>query len=698
MMAEILGVAASAMTVIELSAKIASLCLKYSKGVRHAKDDIDRVNKEVINLKRVSEEVQSLLDGPQGARLKASQRLHDALEEGQYQLQRLHHELAPNELTPGKRRWWINRFELRALEWPLESKDVEKIVQDLARCMQTITMSLQVDQTATLLAIDQKIVLNQLPIAIDAAFDSHAEEHNPTCLQGTRVDLLREISQWVDNSRSEPILWLNGMAGTGKSTIARTLAHSITKDRRLGASFFFKRGEGDRSTASKFFTTITAQLVQREPAFAPLIKDVIDADPTIVGKALGEQFEKLILETLPNARPGTWNFDKIVFIVDALDECEEERDIKRIINLFAEAKRLQSPQLRILLTSRPELPIRLGFKSVKGSYHGLVLHDISKSVLKHDISAFLKHELSKTRDAYNNSVSEDRRLSQTWPEELEIQSLARMAIPLFIFAATICRFVADEAWFDPAEQLKKVLLSETKTRDSELDKLDTIYRPILDRLIAGKTDRAKRSLVEDFHKIVGSIVVLAEPLSASSLARLLKVRLEVVYGKLNLLHSVLNVPPERDLPIRIFHKSFSDFLLDPEKKGNPFWVDDRETHRQLAANCLRVMNESLRTDIREITCDCGSCNDTGRINDKLRPEVQYACQHWVYHMKRTGDRIYDGSQAHDFLKQFFLHWFEALLHIDDDCGTTRACVEELQTLCQVWYSYATVTVLFANVI
>jgi hypothetical protein len=55
------------------------------------------------------------------------------------------------------------------------------------------------------------------------------------------VGLLEEICDWVD-SEDERCIWLNGLAGTGKSTIARTVARRYFEQKRLGASFFFSRG------------------------------------------------------------------------------------------------------------------------------------------------------------------------------------------------------------------------------------------------------------------------------------------------------------------------------------------------------------------------------------------------------------------------------------------------------------------------
>ncbi|KAL4766716.1 hypothetical protein BDW60DRAFT_201961, partial [Aspergillus nidulans var. acristatus] len=56
------------------------------------------------------------------------------------------------------------------------------------------------------------------------------------------------VQQWGKSS-NKCIFWLSRMAGTGKSTIARTVAQYFKKDGILGASFFFKRGRGDQGSA-----------------------------------------------------------------------------------------------------------------------------------------------------------------------------------------------------------------------------------------------------------------------------------------------------------------------------------------------------------------------------------------------------------------------------------------------------------------
>ena len=86
------------------------------------------------------------------------------------------------------------------------------------------------------------------------------------------------------------------MAGTGKSTIARTVAQSFASRGQLGASFFFKKGEGERGKASRFFTTIASDLMVHEPGVVPGIRKALDDDSKIADKSLRDQFEKLILQ------------------------------------------------------------------------------------------------------------------------------------------------------------------------------------------------------------------------------------------------------------------------------------------------------------------------------------------------------------------------------------------------------------------
>jgi hypothetical protein len=137
-----LGVAANIVAVVELSAKVASLCLDYSIAVKDAKQDITHLQTKVKELEEVAKDVQQLIDGPRGGRLSTSQKLEQAVLGCHTQLKAVE-----KRLDPGKRRKAMSRIGLRALKWPFESKEVDKIIRDLENCNATISLALQVDQT-----------------------------------------------------------------------------------------------------------------------------------------------------------------------------------------------------------------------------------------------------------------------------------------------------------------------------------------------------------------------------------------------------------------------------------------------------------------------------------------------------------------------------------------------------------------------
>jgi hypothetical protein len=402
-------------------------------------------------------------------------------------------------------------------------------------------------------------VLSKLPAAADAAFNHQTNEHDPRCHPDTRVELLTDIRKWVADPHGKCIFWLVGRAGTGKSTIARTVAQICASQGLLGASFFFKRGEGDRGNAALLFTTVASQLAIEEPALAAHIAAAIDTDPAVTRKPLKEQFEKLVMEPLSKLKEGPDRAKTFVLVIDALDECAGDANVQGIARVLLQATIPTSVRLRVFVTSRPELPILREFSMNRGRYQNLALHEIPTPIIEHDIATFLDFELGRIRTDYNALASDHRQLPPDWPGSQVVYALVQMAVPLFIFAATVCRFIQEPGW-DPRRQVAKVLDYQSKTNQSEIDKLDATYGPVLEQLLVGSKE-AGSSLANQFCAVVGSIVLLAEPLSIRALACLLELPEDDIFSQLQSLQSVLIVPDSAEYPVRAFHLSFRDFLF-----------------------------------------------------------------------------------------------------------------------------------------
>ena len=306
-------------------------------------------------------------------------------------------------------------------------------------------------------------------------------------------------------------------------------------------------------------------------------------------------------------------------------------------------------RLRCFLTSRPELLIRMQFANMAiTEFKVLVLHEVLRSNIEDDIHLFLNNRLSRLRT--------DRDMPIDWPRSTIMQKLVAMSVPLFIFAATICRIFEDPFW-NPEESLNEIL-----THQNQGSQLDHTYLPVLDRLFRGQTDKKKRDqLVHEFQQIVGALVMLESPLSVVSLAKLINLPERRVQLRLNLLRSVLNLPDNNTLPVRILHLSFRDFLVDPETREKaPFWVDEKEMHYILTTRCL-LLCEMLERNM------CGLNNATSRadidrrtIDQCLRPELQYACRYWARHLVQSKDIDVLMQQALSFLQIHLLHWLEAM--------------------------------------
>lgn len=497
--------------------------------------------------------------------------------------------------------------------------------------------------------IRQDFGFETLPIAAGAEFDSYVNQHDDECLPGTRTELLHRITEWATSPQGKCIYWLNGMAGTGKSTISRTVAKSLREAKLLGASFFFKRGQGSRYSATKLFPTIARQFALSFPQLIPCIQRAISDDPNVAAKSLKEQFDKLLLRPLLDLRQSTRQLPTAIIVIDALDECEVDNDIQVILQLLPQLWGISTGHVRIFVTSRPDLPIQLGFSEIQSlDYQDLALHDIPEAVTAHDISLFVNSRLSNIRKR--------RSLPDDWPSCANIQALVTLSVPLFVFAATACRVLEDPQW-DPEESFIEIL-----TNRGNRSQLDGMYLPVLNRILNNQSEKQKNQLIQEFREILGTILVLESPLPVCSLSSLTGLSENLINRRLNSLRSVIRVPEKRTIPLEPFHLSFRDFLLDPESRDKtPLWVDENEVHKKLTTKCISVCSK-LNRNICGLTSD-GTLRleiDPHIVSNCLPSELQYSCRFWAQHLMQSRDRNILIQDAFIFLKEHFLHWMEAM--------------------------------------
>ena len=465
------------------------------------------------------------------------------------------------------------------------------------------------------------------------------DEYNRTlCLKNTRRSVINDIMEWIadDSNDAKKVLWVYGLAGTGKSTLSTTIAQIMRRLRRLGAFFFFNRDIPQRNFAT-LIRTLAYRLAMFDARFGAAISRVVENNDNIAGMPLEFQFENLLSANA--LKSVEWSGGPIVFIIDALDECGSEADRKILIPVLSKGFSDLPSFIRIMVVSRQELDIQHAL--------GSNLHlrpyplDIDSAANKDDVSEFIRHRLDEIR-------IKDGYLGDHWPGDDKISSLANRAGGLFIWASTACLYI--ESGYTPSQRLSELIDAQLDDNSSgPFGQLDNLYKTGLQS--AGLwNDRSFRS---DCCNILGVILCARVPLSCLVIDALLALPQDRPSWKsISRLRCVLHVSETEQ--IRILHPSFHDYLS--KRCSDQPWSTDLEHHnKELALRCIKLLDKELRENICEMTLPYQSQKNT------LPEAISYACKFWIEHTCLVSDATDNIiNQIYDFLVKHLLHWMEAM--------------------------------------
>ncbi|PWY92996.1 hypothetical protein BO94DRAFT_583239 [Aspergillus sclerotioniger CBS 115572] len=408
----------------------------------------------------------------------------------------------------------------------------------------------------------------------------------------------------------------------------------------LGGSFFFNHAEYDRNNAKMFFTTLARHLKDSVPDTRMAISEVISRNPGIATESLSNQWKYLILQPLLRLESNLPSPRTLVFVIDALDECKDRNDLETIVQLLSQFTKLKKLRIRVFITSRPEIDIRRAFQQVpKGTLRDEILSKVitmeAENKFKDYITRLLEYELSQ--------VSTKHCLGEHWPGNDKIATLVRKSDGLFIYAATVCRFLGGNNLTKSRVKTRlDMILEDEYAKNSPQKSLDDVYRRILEVSVIGDADEVEeRDILGSFRRVVGSIVVLFDPLSTGTLGDLLSIQKSDIEETLEGLYSVVTVPKTGDMPIQLVHLSFPNFFLGDNRCADTrFHIDESEAHRLLFGHCVKAMSNTLKRDI------C-SLRKPGIFKRRMK-----------HLLKVKSDVGFDETEA--FLNAHLTHWLEAM--------------------------------------
>ena len=513
-------------------------------------------------------------------------------------------------------------------------------------------------------------VIPGLRYSDQAGFDVGAGRSE--CTPSTRKEILSAVKKWALRDASNAggatsdiyhfpndrrVLWINGLAGSGKSTIAQSMASWCDKQGLLGASFFCARF-GDRNNVQLIFPTIAHQLASKHPGFCEAATKAVRENPDIHNSLPYRQLEKLLVDPLKSLQSSGTPLPEYIIVIDALDECKDDETISVI--LTALSHHVESlPSLRFIVTSRPEENISLGFHSdvLLRHTHNFRLSKIPSEAVDEDIRTYLQVQFAEIAKLHD--------LEHSWPGEEKLALLVAKAARLFIFAATTVKHVADKLFDNPRERLHNLLsdtgTTQTGSGETPYVHLDRLYIQVLETAYGPNIDA---QLASELKLIMGTLVVLQDQLSSVSLDVFLHLRNSTTRNRLRRLRSIFVVPETSHEFIGTIHPSFSDFLLDPLRCTlSHFRISPNYQHAFLSIHCIQTMNELLRRDICR-TEDCTLNADVpdlaARITKHVPPHLLYACTSWTEHTRQSLINSDLLSILEEFLRKHLLHWLEVM--------------------------------------
>ena len=312
----------------------------------------------------------------------------------------------------------------------------------------------------------------------------------------------------------------------------------------------------------------------------------IQCNPALLTKGIDAQFRELIIEPFMELAERNVDMEDKMVIIDGLDECNRDPAQSKIMELVVKSVMEHGDKIPFLWVffSHPESHINREFSPYSSSHlFAKVELPVSESD-DHDIRLYF-------HDKFRPLASDDT----VWSSEDTLDILIAMAAGLWIYAATLVRFIMDQEDL-PRQQLDRVLEFHSQriqlsTKSSVTAELDAFYGMIISRISSKHLPIVQQSLLIH-HTTPGAALHI--------LCNIQGLALEDLKHALSKLHSVLTFIPEEErgweepFPgstyISFYHASFMEFLLNKTRSGE-YWLEDRRHYTALATKVLRLFKD-----------------------------------------------------------------------------------------------------------
>ncbi|KXN85971.1 hypothetical protein AN958_10642 [Leucoagaricus sp. SymC.cos] len=438
-------------------------------------------------------------------------------------------------------------------------------------------------------------------------YNSFDRDPPPRCCAGTREQCITDIENYVQNIQSKPrLLWINGPAGVGKTAILQTLAERFRENGQPVATIFFPKDPGGQlssssipfrplvNPSSKLWVTLAYRLATLEPSYLAYLVEHAYDDPMLVHQNMATQFDAFIGK--PFGRGGLSLYTCIPVILDGFECCHEQETQEHILDLIIDFISCHpSCPLVWLISSRSEDYLVRKFQQYDRLEELVRKCDISMT--PSDVQAFMEAAFEEIRNKHGKAIQ-----PLPWPTAADLEFLVGEARGFFVLAAAFADFVRKRSpqTTGPMTRLNNLisLLNGQEYTSPNNSSITFPLSPVHDmysRLLQ------KVELYDITKRILGFYLLpqgfggwTRDSTPFWSLCNILGIDHEVAYHSLSNLHSLLDVPELEDattLPLRFFHLSFADYLLNRAYSGR-FWISLEEVMTDIWNCHCRALKEA----------------------------------------------------------------------------------------------------------
>jgi hypothetical protein len=485
----------------------------------------------------------------------------------------------------------------------------------------------------------------------------NSKDARPGCLENTRVALQQHLSDWAnDDAPKLTTLWLNGMAGTGKSAISTTFAHIMADEGLLGATFFVDRQVAERTDIHRIVQSLAYDLAEGDHNRLSALWSALCAKPTIKDMPLREQVQALIRRPLDSTYSET-----LVIVIDGLDECVPS-DGALLLSTLVEG--LAGFPIKLLISSRNNQDIASRFAVIP--HTAILLQEQPLEEVENDVRLYWEHSLDKMCPPGGDT---------DWRHAVSLDRLAELTGHLFIYATTILKIIKNVKHSRIEELTNLVGEANPSPEAAKRSLLNDLYFRILSQAVSDHDDTVNPKSVRRMREILQVVIFARHPLTRCALSQLLDMKTDELDAHLATLVSVLIVPDttSADDVIRPLHQSFPDFVVQHAGRVHYDLIIDAATaNAHFTEHCLARLNKDLHADMCHIRDPSLFNNEVKGLDVLLQLYIplglRYLCRFWTVHyleyVRATGPQSEGPLGLDRFCQDHLLHWIELLSLID----------------------------------